>query len=1157
MNHLGGDGRKALEDEGKFRESGRLELVNVRVSLAGRVSIAGDGIRIDEARFPGRQGRLVFAYLVSEHGRPVFREELAEALWGETLPATWEKALGGIASKLRALLSECGLNGVEVLTSAFGCYRLELPEGSWLDLVAAVRAADAAEASLAAGRPVEAKEEARQAASIARQPLLPGEERAWVVRKRRELADVLVRALECLTDASLGSGDAAAAAKYAHELIELEPFRESGYRRLMQAHVAAGNSAEALRVYERCRRLLADELGAYPSPETESIYRELLTPSPSAGLATLPQRVPTSTEVAVPPPSRDGERTEETERPLRRPSRRALVAAALAGVATLGALGVVLVGSGGGPASSSVGADAVGVIDPESGEIVSEIAVGAAPGEVAAGAEAVWVTNANDNSVSRIDPLTNDVRQTIQVGRGPAGVAVGEGAAWIANGLAGTVSRVDAATNQVVQTITVGNGPNGVAYGEDAVWVTNSADGTVSQIAPDTGRVRRTLPAATGASGIAVGFGRVWIVSPPSGSVVELDPRSGRVLRRIGVGVEPGAIATGVGAVWVTNRADDTLSRIDPRAAAVKNTIPVGRAPAGIAAGRDGVWVANEGDGTLSRIAPSSGVAVKTVQLDNRPRGVALLPQGVYVAVRSTGSEHRGGMLRILPLYGLESIDPALSPAPTGWPVLTLTNDGLVGFRRVGGVRGAQLVPDLAVALPTPTDGGKTYTLQVRRGIHYSNGKLVQPDDFRRAIERLFEIDLADPAAAVYFSGVVGTERCAVGKACDLSRGIVTDGGTRTVTFHLKAPDADFLAKLALPPAFAVPAGTPAHDVGVRPIPATGPYMIAEYRKKNLRLVRNPSFREWSADAQPRGYPDSISWSWRFGLDTAAQIRAVERGAADVALGGQPPLAKPLLDVLAVRYPGRLHMSTTLGTTYFFLNTRVPPFDDLRVRRAVNRAFDREAFARRLGRAIDPTCQILPPNFPGYRPTCAFAGTDIDEARRLVRRSGTAGARITVWVPSTITEQGRYMVSVLESLGYRARLKAMGPRVYFSTVGDSRVRAQIGYYSWFAGYPSAADFIPPQYSCTAFVPASPEQTTNFSEFCDRSIDAQMARAAALQVQDPAAASVAWQQVEQSLLERAPVVPAYNRSNVDFVSKRVGNYEYNPQWGPLIDQIWVR
>lgn len=1153
--------------------------MNLRVSLAGRVSIATDGVLIDEGRFPGRQGRLVFVYLVSEHGRPVFREELAEVLWGERPPATWEKALGGIASKLRALLSECGLSGAEVLTSAFGCYRIELPEESWVDLVAAARAADAAETALAAGRPGQAKAEARQAASIARLPLLPGEDGAWVEGKRRELADVLVRALECLTDACLTSGEASEAAKWAHELIELEPFRESGYRWLMQAHVAGGNSAEALRVYERCRRLLADELGAYPSPETESIYRDLLAPSPSAGPAKAPSKAevvsataatpdaeslhaPTSPADAVLPASRDGALAETTAKDSvefwRRPSRRMLIAAALAGAAAVAALGVVVVGSGGGPASSSVMADAVGVFDPASGEIVSEIAVSGAPGELAAGPDAVWVTNSNDNSVSRIDPSTNEARQTIQVGGGPAGVAVGARAVWVANSLDGTVSRIDPATNQVVQTITVGNGPNGVAYGEGAVWVTNSADGTVSQIAPDTGRVRRTLPAAVGASGVAVGFGRIWIVSPPSGSVVALDPRSGQVLRRIGVGVEPDAIATGAGAVWVTNRADDTVSRIDPRAAAVKNTIQVGRSPDGVAAATGGVWVANGAEGTMSGIDPSSSAIVKTVRLGNPPRAVALSPQGVYVAVGSTGLEHRGGTLRVLATFGVDSIDPALSAAPTGWSVLILTNDGLVGFRRVGGIQGAQLVPDLALALPTPTDGGKTYTFQVRSGIRYSNGKLVQPGDFRRALERLVEVD---PAAAVYYGGVVGADRCAAGKACDLSRGIVPDRAARTVTFHLKAPDADFLAKLALPPAFAVPAGTPAHDVGMRPIPATGPYMIAEYRKrKTLRLVRNPSFREWSADAQPRGFPDSISWSWRFGLDTSAQVRAVEHGTADVALGGQPLLPKPLLDVIAVRYPGRLHMSTTLGTTYFFLNTRVPPFDDVRVRRAVNSAFDREAFARLLGRAFDPTCQILPPNLPGYRPTCPYVsggGADLDAARRLVQRSGTAGARVAVWVPRPIAEQGRYMVSVLDSLGYRARLEAIEPDSYFGKVADSRVRAQIGYYSWVAGYPSAADFIPPQYSCTAFVPASPEQNTNLSEFCDPSIDAQMARAVALQVQDSAAASVLWQKVEQSLLAHAPVVPAYNRSNMDFVSKRLGNYQYNPQWGLLLDQAWVK
>jgi peptide/nickel transport system substrate-binding protein len=635
-------------------------------------------------------------------------------------------------------------------------------------------------------------------------------------------------------------------------------------------------------------------------------------------------------------------------------------------------------------------------------------------------------------------------------------------------------------------------------------------------------------------------------------------------VRRIGVGVDPDAVAVGAGGVWVANRADGTVSKFDPRAGAVTDTVRVGRGPAGIAAGPQGVWVANRADGTISRIDPSSGETQTTVRLDNPPRGVALSPHRVYVAVRSAGGEHRGGTLRALAPYSVDSIDPALSPAPGGWSVLIMTNDGLVGFRRVGGVQGAQLVPDLAVSLPTPTDSGKTYTFQVRTGIRYSNAKLVQPDDFKRALERVFEVGsgLSEVGyGAQYYDGIVGANRCANGKSCHLSRGIVTDRAARTVTFHLTAPDADFLAKLALPPAFAVPAGTPAHDVGANPIPATGPYRIAEYRKKakRLRLVRNRSFREWSAEAQPRGYLDSISWSWRLGLDPSARVRAVERGVADVALGGSPSLSKPQLDALAMRYPSQLHVSAQLGTTYFFLNTRVRPFDDARARRAVNDAFDREAFTRLLGRAFAPTCQILPPNFPGYRPRCPYiAGgvTGLDRARRLVRSSGTAGARVTVWVPSPIAEQGRYMVAVLRSLGYRARLEAVDPHAYFNKISDSRLRAQTGYYSWFAGYPSAADFVPPQLSCAAFLAASPEQS-NFSEFCDRSIDAQMARAAAVQVQDPAAATVLWQQVEQSILAHAPVVPAYNRRNVDFVSKRVGNYQYNPQWGLLLDQAWVK
>src|SRR5215218_10472852 len=120
-------------------------VVQAKVFLAGRVAVERGGMSIDEARFPGRQGRLLFANLVAEQGRPVPRDELAEAVWGDAPPATWEKALSVIASKLRAVLEDAGVDGGDVLTSAFGCYRLELSEGTRVDVVVAADATHEAE----------------------------------------------------------------------------------------------------------------------------------------------------------------------------------------------------------------------------------------------------------------------------------------------------------------------------------------------------------------------------------------------------------------------------------------------------------------------------------------------------------------------------------------------------------------------------------------------------------------------------------------------------------------------------------------------------------------------------------------------------------------------------------------------------------------------------------------------------------------------------------------------------------------------------------------------------------------------------------------------------------------------------------------------------
>jgi peptide/nickel transport system substrate-binding protein len=167
---------------------------------------------------------------------------------------------------------------------------------------------------------------------------------------------------------------------------------------------------------------------------------------------------------------------------------------------------------------------------------------------------------------------------------------------------------------------------------------------------------------------------------------------------------------------------------------------------------------------------------------------------------------------------------------------------------------------------------------------------------------------------------------------------------------------------------------------------------------------------------------------------------------------------------------------------------------------------------------------------------------------------------VTVWVPQPPVAQGRFMVSVLRSLGFRARLHVFpkpDPTAYFDHVNDSRSRIQVGFGAWFSDFPSVASFLRPLFLCASFVPAQPRATTNASQFCDPAIDRQLAHAAAVQARDAPAATALWQRAERAILARAPIVPTANSLDVDFVSKRVGNYEFHPQWGALLDQLWVK
>jgi SARP family transcriptional regulator, regulator of embCAB operon len=254
-----------------------LEQKSIRIRLAGRVTIEVDECLVDQAEFPGIQGRTAFAFLAAERSRPVTRGELIEALWPIDAPPSCESALHAIVSKLRTLLTRAGLDHSTTLVGTSGCYELRLPAHAWVDLEAAADAIHEAEVALRAGDPGRAYGPSAVAHHIARRPFLPGAEGHWLDAWRMRLRNILLRALECRGEVYLWNREFSLAIEAANELMVLEPLRESGHRLLMRGLADAGNTAEALNAYERCRQLIARQLGVDPSKQTKAVYEALLS----------------------------------------------------------------------------------------------------------------------------------------------------------------------------------------------------------------------------------------------------------------------------------------------------------------------------------------------------------------------------------------------------------------------------------------------------------------------------------------------------------------------------------------------------------------------------------------------------------------------------------------------------------------------------------------------------------------------------------------------------------------------------------------------------------------------------------------------------------------------------------------------------------------
>jgi ABC-type transport system substrate-binding protein/DNA-binding SARP family transcriptional activator len=1120
--------------------------------LLGPIEVGVNGHTLD---LGGLKQRTLLAILLLRANEPVPRDVLVGQLWGERPPLGAQHTLEVYISRLRKVLEQAA-DG-QLLTTRPGAYLLQVAADE-LDTHRFEWLARAGRQTLAAGATRQAADQFSEALALWRgAPLADLRYKPFAQLEIARLEELRIGVVEDRIDADLALGRHADVVSEVESLVATHPLRERLRQQLMIALYRCGRQADALSAYQAARRVLVEELGIEPGPALQQLQRAVL-----------------AQDASLDPPARAAAGTAvpgTTGRWLAGRIRRPWLLTAAGAVLVL-MLALLLAGPlnpSGGSASLTAGPDTVGIIDGGRG-VVSTLVTGVGrPNGVAYGAGSVWVTDGSDDLLLRVD-RAGQVVDRIPVGRDPTGVAFGAGEVWVANDLDGTVSEVNPAAGTVVSLIQVGNGPGPVAFGYGSVWVANVTDGTLVRINPGSGQITATVPLGSAPAGLAAGAHAIWVTSPQSGLLLRVGPDAGRVTRAYPVGGSPSGVAVGAGSVWIADLGG-TVARLDPVTGRVRK-IKAGGTPTGVTYADGAVWVASGPDGGITRIDPRTG-ATRPIHTGNEPTALAAAGGRVLVTVLPSLASHRGGTLTLIGQVSRYngSADPAVAYALPTWQMLSITNDGLVGYRRVGGSAGDTLVPDLATALPTPTDGGTTYTFHLRAGLTYSNGAPVRPEDFRRAIERVFAINQG--GAQGYYTGIVGGQACErVPSRCDLARGIVANDQADTVTFHLTAPDPEFLYKLAFPFADAVPARTPDRPVGPTQLPATGPYMTRSFVPlHSWTLVRNPRFRQWSSQAQPGGYPDRIVL--RMNVAPAAAVDAIEHGRADVLI--TPPPGS--IQQLATRYPAQLHTGPMGATIALVLNTRVRPFSVPAARQALNYAIDRNTMVDFAGGPLtaQPTCQILPPAMVGYQPFCpytinpspsgAWTAPNLARAQQLVHVSGTAGTKVTVLTGDSdatgadIPERptGHYLVSVLDRLGYRASLRVISdPVTYVRQLYDSRRHAQIGWFSWYEDFPAPSDFIGTLLTCRSFVPAS-QANLNAAEFCDPRIDAQVTQALALETRLPNAAGALWARIDRELTEQAPWVPLYNPRALVMLSARVGNYQFHPYWTVLVDQLWVR
>jgi peptide/nickel transport system substrate-binding protein len=508
-------------------------------------------------------------------------------------------------------------------------------------------------------------------------------------------------------------------------------------------------------------------------------------------------------------------------------------------------------------------------------------------------------------------------------------------------------------------------------------------------------------------------------------------------------------------------------------------------------------------------------------------------------ACGSGSSSKEGGTLKAT-YASFPELDPTVAFTAEAWTAMYDTYLPLLTYAHASGEAGTEVVPALAENLPAISKDGKTYTLQLRKGLKYSDGKPVKASDFTASVERMFKLN---SYGSSFFTDIVGAEEFAETRKGGIP-GIEADDASGRIVIHLTAPRGTFTDELATLYAAVLPADTPAKVLTREPPPATGPYEIGKVEPgRGWSYRRNPQWAKNNAKLIPElpsGHVDTIDVA--VVRNQATQVNEIEKGKAEWMESTVPA---DLYNKVKDRYEGtQFRVERPFNVYYFWMNTSQAPFDDLKVRQAVNYAIDSAALERIYSGSMVAAHQILPEGMPGYEPFNLYPH-NMAKAKELLAKAKPPDREVTVWTDneSPNDEAGAYYANVLEELGFDVNLKTINADSYFTLVGNpSTPDLDTGWSNWFTDYPHPNDYFELQFAGENI------GNGNFSQLDDPKIDAKIAKLAKEQLGPEQEEEYA--ELDREVMELAPYAPYGTNTISTFVSKDVDldGVVYNPIFG---------